>query len=63
MLAFYHDKVIDMLKLGCILPNLAKFGFKKSADAKFYPFTEGDIDLLENIRKIVVGGPSIVFTR
>ena len=23
MIAFYHDKDIDMLKLGCTLPNLA----------------------------------------
>ena len=23
MIGLYHDKVIDMLKLGCTLPNLA----------------------------------------
>ena len=55
MIAFYHDKDIDMLKLGSTL--------HKSTDAKFYPFTEGDRDLLEKIREDVVGGPSIVFTR
>ena len=62
MIVFYHDKDIDMLKLGCILPNLANICLHKSTDAKFYPFTEGDEDLLEKIRQDV-GGPSIVFTR
>ena len=63
MIAFYHDKNIDMLKLGCTLTNLADICLRKSTDAKFYPFTEGDEDLLEKIREDVVGGPSIVFTR
>ena len=61
MVAFYHDKDIDMLKLGCTLPNLPNICLHKSTDAKFYPFTEGDKDLLEKIREDVVGGPSIVF--
>ena len=61
--AFYHDKDIDILKLGCTLQNLAKFCIHKATDAKFYPITEGDKDLLEKIRKDFVGGPSIVFTR
>ena len=52
-----------MLKLGCTLPNLANTCLHKSTDAKFYPFTEGDKDLLEKIREDVVGCPSIVFTR
>ena len=63
MIAFYHDKDIDMLKLGCTLPNLANICLHKSTDAKFYPFTEGDKDRLEKNREDVVGGPSIVFTR
>ena len=63
MIAFYHEKDIDMLKLGCTLPNLANICLHKPTDAKFYPFTEGDEDLLEKIREDVVGGPSIVFTR
>ena len=62
MIAFYHDKNIDMLELGCTLPNLANICLHKSTDANFYPFREGDKDLLEKIRD-VVGGPSIVFTR
>ena len=57
MIAFYHDKDIDMLKLGCTLPNLANICLHKSTDAKFYPITEGDEDLLEKIREDVVGGP------
>ena len=63
MIAFYHDKDIDMLKLGCTLPNLANICLHKSTDAKFYPFTEGDNNLLEKNREYVVGGPFIVFTR
>ena len=63
MSAFYHDKDIDMLKLGCTLPNLAYICLHKSTDAKFYPFTEREKDLLDRIREDVVGGPSIGFTR
>ena len=63
MIAFYHQKDFDMLKLGCTLRNLANICLYKSTDAKFYPFTEGDKGLLEKIREDVVGGPSIVFTR
>ena len=62
MIGFYDDKDIDMLKLGCTLPNLANNCLHKSTDAKLYPITEGDKELLEKIRD-VVGGPSIVFTR
>ena len=40
MVAFYHKKRIDMLKLGCTHPNLANICLHKSTTAKFYPFTE-----------------------
>ena len=63
MIAFCHDKDIDMLKLGCTLPNLAYICSHRSTDAKFYPFREGDKNLLEKTREDVVGDPSIVFTR
>ena len=63
MLAFYHQKGIDMLKLGCTLPNLANICLHKSTRAKFYPFTETDKDLLQKIREDMVDGPSIGFTR
>ena len=63
MIEFYHNKGIDMLKLGCTLPNLAKICLHKSTDSKFYRFTESDKDLLQKIREDMVGAPSIVFTR
>ena len=63
MIEFYHNKGIDMLKLGCTLPNSANICLHKSTASKFYPFTESDNDLLEKILEDVVGGPSIVFTR
>ena len=63
MVAFYHDKDIDMMKLGCTLPNMTNICLHKSTDANFYSFTERDKKLLEKIREDVVGGPSIVFTR
>ena len=54
---------MDIIKLGCTLPNLANNCLHKSTDAKFYPFTERDTDLLEKNGEGVVGGPPIVFTR
>ena len=63
MIAFYHDKDIDMLKLQCTLPNQANICLHKSTDANFFPFTEGEKDRLKKNREVVVGGPSIVFTR
>ena len=63
MLAYYHKEGIDMLKLGCTLPNLANICLHKYTSAKIYPFTETDKDLLQKIREDMVGGPSIVFTR
>ena len=63
MVAFYHKKGIDMLKLGSTLPNLANICLRKSTSAKVYPFTETDKDLLQKIPEDMVGGPSIVFTR
>ena len=50
MINFYHHKDIDMLKLGCTLPNLAKIWSQKSTDAKLYPLMEGDEDLSEKVR-------------
>ena len=49
VIAFHHAKDIDMLKLGCTLPNIANICLHKNTDAKFYPFTEGDKDLLKKI--------------
>ena len=63
MIQFYHNKGIDMLKLGCTLPNLANISLHKSTNYNFYPFCESDKDLCEKIREDMTGGPSIVFTR
>ena len=52
LIEFYHDKGIDMLKLGCTLPNLANICLNKSTDYKFYPFFSNDSDSLENYGKI-----------
>ena len=49
MVAFYHKKGIDMLKLGCTLPNLVNICFHKSTIGKFYPFIETNEDLLQKI--------------
>ena len=63
MIAFQNDKDIDMLNLGCTLPNLANNCLHKSTDAKLYPFTEGDENRLKKIREDVAGGPYIASTR
>ena len=62
LIEVYHNKGLGMLKLGCTLPTLANICLHKSTDSKFYPFTESDKDLIEQIREDMVGGPSIVFT-
>ena len=62
-LAFYHKKRIDLLKLGCTLPNSANICLQKPMSAIFYAFTETDEDLLQKIREGMVDGPSIVFRR
>ena len=49
MMKFYHDQKIDMLKLGCTLPNLANICLHKSTDRNFYAFIETDKDLHEKI--------------
>ena len=63
IMEFYHNKGIDMLKLGCTLPNLANICLHKSTNSKFYPFVEADKDLHNKIREDMTGGPSIGFTR
>ena len=63
MIVFHHNKGIDMLTLGCTLPNLAKTCLRLSTTAEFDPFTGSDQELLEKMREDMVGGPSIVLTR
>ena len=62
-ITFYHDKDINMLKLGCTLPNLAKLFLHKSRHTNFYPLTGADKDMLEKKLEDVVAGLSMVFTR
>ena len=62
MIAFNHDRDIDMLKLGCTLSNQTNICLQKFTDAMFHTFPEADIDLLEKVREDVVGGLSIVWT-
>ena len=54
MIAFYHDKDIDVLNFGCILPNMANICLHKSVDVKFYPFREGDKDLWKKFEKMLL---------
>ena len=62
MMESYHKK-IDMLQLGCTLPNLANICLHKSTINNFYPFVEAEKDLHDKIRKDMTSGPCIVFTR
>ena len=52
-----------MLKLDCTLPNLANSCLHKSTDFKSYPFFSNANELLEKIREVMTGGPSIDFKR
>ena len=62
MIDFYHNKGIDMLKLGWTLPNLAHYCLHEPTTANFYPFTESNSNLSEIIGDMV-GGSSIVLLR
>ena len=61
LITFYHHKDIDLLKLGCTVPNLASIRLHKSTEVTFSPSTKREKDLLEEIPD-VVGCPPIVFT-
>ena len=52
MIAFYHDEEIDMWRLGCTLLNMADICSHKSTDAKLYPITERNKNLLKKIWKM-----------
>ena len=54
MIAFYHEKNTDMLKLGFTLQNLANICPHKPTDTKFYPFKEPEKDLLEKNEKMLL---------
>ena len=63
MIRFYHDRNVDILKVGYTLPSIANRMLHLSTDLKFYPFAQKDEDLAIKLQANVVGGPSIVFTR
>ena len=63
LITFYHGKDIDLLEVGCALPNLVKVCKHKFTDAKSYPLTEADKDLMEKIREVVIGVTFIIFKR
>ena len=54
MIAFYHDKGIGLVKLGCTLPNLVNISLHKSTDAKWYPFTEGEKTFWRKFEKMLL---------
>ena len=51
-----------MLFLGCSSTNLPRNFRQKYTDAKIYPFNEGDKNLLENIKGVMVEGRFIART-
>ena len=52
MIEFYHNKGINMLKLGCTLPKLANICLHRSTSAIFHPFTESIKICFQKFRKI-----------
>ena len=63
LITFYHGKDIDLLEVGCALPNLVKVCKHNFTDAKSYPLTEADKDLNRKVREVVVGVTFIIFKR
>ena len=60
---YYHNKGIDMLRIGCTLPDLAIICLNNYTSAKFYPFGKSDTDLLSKFREDMDRWPLKVFTR
>ena len=52
-----------MLKFMCTWPSLPNVSLHKSTNAKIYPVTESDKDLLKKIREDMFSEPFIAFTR
>ena len=59
----YHDKRIDVLKLGCKTPILTIICVHKSTDYKMYSLFPSDSELATKVREYMTSDPSIVFTR
>ena len=54
LIEFLHDKLIDMLKLGCTLPNLANICPHKSTHCKFYRFFSSENSRANQISASVI---------
>ena len=52
MIQIYYNKGIDMVKLGCTLPNLANICLHKSTNYKFIPFAKMIKICVKNFEKI-----------
>ena len=63
MIWYYHNKGINVLELGCNLPQLPNIWLQNSTDAKFYPFPKGFYDSPKKVKKDLVEGPPTVFFR
>ena len=61
-IAFYHDKNIDTLKLGCTLPNWLPFAYRNLPMQKSIPSQSEIKTFWKKIREDVVCWPSLVFT-
>ena len=58
---FYHQKWIDMLKIGFILPTANRI-LHLSTSLKFFPFNQEDKSFEDYVREWLTGGPSIIFS-
>ena len=66
MLVFYKEKELDIFKIAISLPGIARkmlFDAGKKEGAAFTLFSEKNKALHEVIKKNLIGGPSIIFTR
>ena len=59
---FYHQKGIDMWKLGLTLPNLANRILHSSTPHNFFTSNREDKSFDDYIHGWLTGGPSIIFT-
>lgn len=65
-LHFYFQKGIDVFKTAISVPGIARqllFKTARDQNANFALFDEGNKDLYQTVKRNIVGGPSIIFTR
>ena len=63
MQTFYKKKHMDMFKVAITVPGLARRLLFQSSDTKFSLIDSYNQDLHYTIKKNIVGGPSIIFSR